>query len=432
MVVVGFALWMAAGADAAEDCKIAGLDMASSARDSGVPAGCNRELRVVEHALIPGVVGVPVAILAGDRESGGCMVWIARAVIIGFMASVAVAWSSMVHAVLVACFAGDLRMSSGEHKERIVIERGLMPIRIRCFVACFTIRWESGGSVIGIARGIVVGLMASVAGCWSAFVSAVYMTRLARQRPVLTYELEEFVVIEAGIPVWIGSAVAIVAGGREACCGMVRIPRGIVIRLMASVARGWCALVFAVLVARFAGDCVVDSDKLEEFVVIEFGIPVWSRCLVARFAICGEACGSVIGLARSIVIGFVAAIARARRALVSTVFVARLAGKRSMLSYQREHLVVIEPVVPIGIGGVVAVLACSRKAGRHMIGLPCCIVVDLMTAVARSWSSFVLVVLVAGAAGNSFVPADKRENVVVIERGVPIRICGFVAGFTVC
>src|SRR5512143_2662307 len=101
--------------------------------------------------------------LAGRRESGGDVIGVPGALIVGPVAAVAVAGRAGVDVVLVAGAAGQRRMHPLEREERGVVEMGLAEGCVGGPVAGVAGRRESGRDVIRVPGALLVGPMASVA-----------------------------------------------------------------------------------------------------------------------------------------------------------------------------------------------------------------------------------------------------------------------------
>lgn len=147
---------------------VARIGMTRSAGESRMSARFDREPVVVEDTLVPGSVRGPVAGFAVRGEARRSMVWIIRGIVLRLMASVAICRRSLVNVVLVAGCTRLLSVHADQLEELVVIERGLVPVRIGRFVARFAIGREAGVPVIGIVCGIIVRFVAAVAIAWSA------------------------------------------------------------------------------------------------------------------------------------------------------------------------------------------------------------------------------------------------------------------------
>lgn len=196
---VGLRFGMTAAGDAAEDRVVVRIRMAGQARNACVSAGCYRERGVVKHPLVPGIVGVLVAVFARGGESCRSVIGIGRILVIRSVTSVTVPRCSMVHTVLVAGFTWNLRMPSGQNEELVVVERGLVPIGISGFVAGIAVGGEARLRMVRVPGGIVVGFVAAVARFRSSFVLAVLMAGLAWDLGMASDKREELVVIERGL-----------------------------------------------------------------------------------------------------------------------------------------------------------------------------------------------------------------------------------------
>lgn len=145
---------------------------------------------------------------------------------------------------------------------------------------------------------------------------------------------------------------------------------------------------------------------------------------VAVFTRGGESCRSVIRVVRILIIRSVTPVTIPRCSFVHTVLVAGFARNLRMPPCQNEERVVIKGgLVPVRICGFVAGIAVSGEAGLSVVRIPGGIVIGFVAAVAGFRSSFVLSVLMAGLTRNLGMPADQREERIVIESGlIPVRI----------
>ena len=104
-----------------------------------------------------------VAGVTGGGKSGGDMARIGGSIPVGLMATVAVGRERGVVIVDVALGAGHGRMSTGEGKDRRVIECRCVPGG-GC-VTQGTVGWETSSNVRGICGAVEVDLVAGIAGC---------------------------------------------------------------------------------------------------------------------------------------------------------------------------------------------------------------------------------------------------------------------------
>ena len=110
-------------------CVVAVL-MTGGARLLGVHAGEWEELVVIKTGLVPVRVRVFMTGIAGGWETGGAMIWICGAVVLCFMATVAIFWRVCVVAVLMTGLAGLLGMNTRKREELIVVKLGSVPVWI--------------------------------------------------------------------------------------------------------------------------------------------------------------------------------------------------------------------------------------------------------------------------------------------------------------
>jgi hypothetical protein len=124
MVLIGGSLGMAIRA--LENCVVAWARVARGA-DPGRATVVGVEPGVVERCARPPRNNL-VAGLAGGRESGRYVVRIVRALILGFVARIAIGWNRSVVVVHVATGAWNFRVRTHQ-RERcvVVIERGRLP-----------------------------------------------------------------------------------------------------------------------------------------------------------------------------------------------------------------------------------------------------------------------------------------------------------------
>lgn len=175
------------------------------------------------------------------------------------------------------------------------------------------------------------------------------------------------------------------------------------------------------------------SDKRKYVAVVELAlVPARVVGAMALLAVRGETCGSMVGLLCCVIVGFVTAVASLRCAGELSVFVARGTVHRCVSAHQREYGTVIElALMPAGICKFVADFARCRESRVAMIRLLCAVIVCFVAAVAVSRCSCKNVVFVAGLATRRCVNSRKRENIVVIELGLPVQVCRAVAGFAI-
>jgi hypothetical protein len=141
------------------------------------------------------------------------VVWILCGVIIGFVTSVAIAWSFLVHIVFVARFACDRGVRSHEFEVTAVFKASAMPVGISGFMTGVAISRESGSNVVGIARAFVIGSMATVtiAGC--SFKYVVLVARFTGKCRVISDQLEIAIMVKGGAaPIRIGCFMTRFAG----------------------------------------------------------------------------------------------------------------------------------------------------------------------------------------------------------------------------
>ncbi len=202
---------------------------------------------VIEGGALPG--GRAVAALAGRRIAGGGVVRLARPLVVGPMAGVAVGRGPGV-AALVAVGAGDRAVRPLEREAgRGVVEA--RPLPGGRAVAVLTGRRKAGSDVVRIARRLVVGAMAGVAVRGGSAV-AVAVAVGAGRRGVGAGEREARGVGEGGRAPVVGHPdVALLAGDREAAVG--RIARLLEVGAVAGDAVGRRQLVLVGWLAAVAG-----------------------------------------------------------------------------------------------------------------------------------------------------------------------------------
>src|SRR5512139_3570843 len=137
--------------------------------------------------------------LARRRESGGDVIGVPGALIVGPVAAVAVAGRAGVDVVFMAGAAGQRRMHALEREERGVVEMGLAEGCVRGPVAGVAGRREPGGDVIGVPGALIIGPVTAVAIAGRAGVDIVFMAGAAGQRCVHALEREDRGVVEGGL-----------------------------------------------------------------------------------------------------------------------------------------------------------------------------------------------------------------------------------------
>jgi hypothetical protein len=217
------------------------------------------------------------------------------------------------------------------------------------------------------------------------------------------YQWIELIVIQLRqIPAGIARAVTCLATCWESCARMVWILSLIVIGFVAANARSRRALIDVVAVAGIAGLARMNADQRKDLIVIERQrAPLFIRCLVASFAICGETCSRMIGALRFLVIFLMTGITihsfRNKRLLQ----MASVTTQNPVAAVERSSR--HRRVIPLGAGPgsrAVALFALASKTGPVAIILPA----DPMTVIASRRRAFQYPFQVARVAGYGKMP----------------------------
>src|SRR5512139_3962218 len=120
--------------------------------------------------------------LARRRESGGDVIGVPGALIVGPVAAVAVAGRAGVDVVFMAGAAGQRRMHALEREERGVVEMGLAEGCVGGPVAGVAGRREPGGDVIVFQCSLIVGALPAFPAARSADLDVVFVAGAAGQR----------------------------------------------------------------------------------------------------------------------------------------------------------------------------------------------------------------------------------------------------------
>jgi len=262
-------------------------------------------------------------------------------------------------------------------------------------------------------------------------VLGIRVARVAGRRPAV--RLREVRVIEHRAQPT-GRAVARLAGGRETRCGVSRIRRVVVIRLVATDARCIRNVVVVIDVALRAGDrrSVETRQRPARSSVVELAICP-QNCVVAGLAGGRETDGNVINRCLCVVvIRLVARHAGRVRQVVIVVHVALRAGRRRMEARQCPAGCRVVEFAVCPQYGVMAAFARRREAQRYVVDRSLrVVVVRLVAAYARRVGDLVVAVHVALQAGHRRVETGKRPAccaVVKLAVGPEYGVVAVLAG----
>jgi len=304
----------------------------------------------------------------------------------------------------VAGGAGELMASRRDRERALVIERRRRPAVGA--VAVGTAGAEAGARVIGIARSVVVALVAGEAVGRRPGVT-VAVTGGAGERAMRAGQLEAGrVVVERGrLPG--GDAVTALAGGREARVARVRRPA--VVALVARQAVGRRAGV-AVAMTGGAGHRAMRAVQLEAGrVVVERGRLPGGRAVTV---LAGGREARVVGIARRGVVALMAGETVGGGAGVA-VAMAGGAGDRTMRAAQLETGGVVIEGRRLPGGRAVAALAGGRKTGMARVARA--VVVGLMAGETVRWRAGVSARVARGAWGRAMRAGELETGRVVVE-----------------
>jgi len=394
------------------------VNVATRTGNRGMRTGQRERRAVMECQAGSRPIGGGVADRAIGRKTCGHVVGIGRSREVGLMTAIArrVGAGQAVVVIDVALGALQRGVRTGQRKARAgVVERCSRPTGGG--VALRAIGGEAARHVVGIRGACEVGLMAAIArrvGAGQAVV-AIDVALLALQRGVRASQGEAGgrVIERRARP---GSVVvALQAVGGEPCLNVIGIRRTVVVRLMASDARGVGAgqIVIPVHVALLALQRRVRAREREAGGrVVKRGVAPRSR-RVALLAGGREAGLHVIGIRRAVEVGLMAGDASRVGAgqIVIAVHVALLALHRRVRAGQREAggRVIERRGAPRR--GVVALLAGGGEAGLHVVRIRRFVEIRLMAGHASCIGAgqVVVVVDVALLALHRRVRTGQRE-----------------------
>lgn len=208
------------------------------------------EVVVVEFCAQPIRIGCLVACIAIGWESCVAVVGLCCRIVFVLMASVTLARSSRVRAVLVAGCARHRSMNSHERENGAVVERNGLPACIGSLVAVFAGGWESCGPVIRLLRVFVILAMAGVAVHFTWREALLDVASIAGQPLVLLVELDAgfgcVIVFHIGPRTCVVALLAIVSKARTVAVILPSNP-------VTVVAPRRCALDDRLQMARFTG-----------------------------------------------------------------------------------------------------------------------------------------------------------------------------------
>ena len=137
--------------------------MAGRAIQGGVDALKGINGSVVEARLVPGRIGRPVAYFTCRRKTGRPMVWVLRLLIVRPVTAIAFAGSPCIYAVLMAGTAVQGGVDTLSGKNAVVVERCLLPARLRRKMAELASRREGRLPVVGLRGFLVILAVAGIA-----------------------------------------------------------------------------------------------------------------------------------------------------------------------------------------------------------------------------------------------------------------------------
>lgn len=401
--------------------------VAGGANSVGV-AVVHRKPRVVKRC--PGPARSRMASGAGGWETGCRVIRIRGAVVIGFVARIAVRGSAGENAAHVATGARHRGVRTGQRKWRVaVIERRVQPGRgsvANRAVGRISARDVVGNAATDRSRVVVILRVASIAIRGESAGVIVRMAGSARDRGVRAGERKRrVVVVERRV--------------QPSCCRMaqraiLREIRGHVVWYAGDVGRAVVILRVAAVAARrqrsgivvrvAGGACdarVRARQRKRRGIVIEGRVEPRRRRMALR-AILRESRGHVVrhagDIRRAGVILHVAAVAVRRQRACVVVCVTRGARDARMRAGQRKRRLAVIERRRDPRRGVVADLALLRHSGLHVIRRCRGVVVLHVAGVAIRRSIGELPVHVAEIAGYGRVRAGQRKSrLAMIERG---------------
>jgi len=280
-------------------------------------------------------------------------------------------------------------------------------------------RREPGGPVIGARRPVVLGLVTRVALSGGAPVHVVRVARTAGGREVTPSQDEETVVIEGRRPRRRGSAMARLAGDREAGRGVIGAGRPFVVRPVTPEAVAGRALVDVAPVAGRAGLARVYAGQRKVGRVLERRLPEGCvRRLVAQLALRREPGGLVRRLFGGLVLPRVARKAGWTARVETPIHVATVASERAMRHAERHaRRGTVVPGHRRPTGGTMACFAVRTETGPIRVVLT----PDPVTAVAGRRRALDGPFHVTLCARDAQVPAVQIEPARLVERARGVR-----------
>ena len=258
---------------------------------------------VIESRLVPVGVGRLVAGFARRPEAGGRVLRARRGVVLGLVASEAVARRAREDVVLVAGGAWLRAVDADEREDLGVIESRLEPVGVGRLVAGLAGGPEAGGRVFRVGRGVVLGPVTAEAVAGRAGEDVVPVAGGAGLRIVDAEEREDRRVVECRLsPVRVGRLVTGLAGGSESSRRVLRVGRGVVLGLVTAEAVAGRAGVHVGPVTRGAGLGGVDADERKALVRVRRSAPARVGRPMARRAGRRESGGRVVGISRGVVV----------------------------------------------------------------------------------------------------------------------------------
>ena len=299
-------------------------------------------LIVVPGGRIPCVSGMTV--LASRWELCCTMVWVIRPIVIGSMASETSRRRVVVISIGVALIATGACVCAGERPVRIVYrKRSRRPVGCGG-VAGRTVVGQVQRHVVGITAGVVIRLVATIAGIGrGGVVPVVAGIAVTGNRNMCTGKRINSIVVERRGRPGIYTVTGLASCG-ETGSGVVRVIGRIVIGSMASETSRRRVVVISIGVALIAtGACVCAGERPVRIVYRKRSRRPVGCGGVAGRTVVGQVQRHVVGITAGVVIRLVATIAGiGRGGVVPVVAGIAVTGNRNMCTGKRINSVVVK------------------------------------------------------------------------------------------